>query len=1787
MDTAMENIDKRDIAIIGFSCRFPDAKDYQEFYLNLRTGKDSVRSLSEDRMKKTGGLKNYQHGGYLDNIDLFDHEFFNISYGEAINMAPEQRILMEVVYEAINDSGYSPDKFNNSRTSLYVSDTHLDYYTLAKEFDPTLYTGNINAILAGRISRYFNFRGTSLMVDTACSSSLVAVHLACNDLIIGDSDYAIACGCKLALFPLEKEDVIDIGISSKTGKARAFSDDADGTIGGEGFGCILLKPLEKAIEDKDFIHAIIKGTAVNQDGKLSGSLTAPDSIAQSEVIKECWSKANISPEEIGYIETHGTGTKLGDPIEVAGLNKAFEAYTKRKNFCAISSVKTNIGHTDSTAGMASLIKAILSIKNKELFPSLHFSKPNFLINFKESALFVNNTLQKWESEQPRIAGVSSFGLIGTNCHVVLKEAVRLKKEHSTNPGNRLLVISAKNKESLNSNIESLAAHLEQLQNKNSLDDISYTLLNGREHFNYRFAIMASGIPELISSLRDNNNDNKSLLYSNNIKTFFVFSGDTVTDKTIVLKLKENPIYKTYYDQCCSVAGFIQDNPSCIRFACQYAFFKTLQEFGADCRFLIGDGTGKITIAVIKGEMSFTAAIEALLHFKEINSQPTEERVKNLLSREDNNNVLFVEVGPEGNISRSLKRKQSEKIQTIVLEDEEDVILTFIKKLYLGGNKINWDQFGEKFPGNKIPLPAYKFKPVSCWLSQINDLSGESEFSNNILYNLQWTETALPTIVSQQKKNTFLVFKGECNLSDNLILEIKNSGNKCIKIDNGVNYLRINDNNYTIDILNEDHYRQLFSDITTNGSEPDTIIHTINYNPGSFKNGSYHENFKGSVSQFLLIKRLSLLTQDKKINVVFVTSNASRVLPEDHFVNPVCKMSEGILNAVKAENRKFNLHCIDINILKDSEKESAKLILKEIDSQQTIKFCAYRNNRRYVKILRQVKTQHDVPARIKAGGTYLVTGGAKGIGYEISKYITSKVSCRLIILGRSNENDSSQVELRNNLDRLRSNGSSIHYYEVDVSNKKKMVEIFDKINMYCNKLNGIIHSAGVPGERIPARDLTLPDFFKVLDPKVKGTLYLDELSSGLRPDFFVFFSTLNTYISQKNTIAYTAANTFLDAYPDFKKDSSTQYITINWPGWKKNDEQAVAIFNTDSDSLKPLSNQKGISAFEKIISSSLNNVAVIDANLDLIAGNDYFLIEEKNIEKENLKDDKDTGIVGVSTREKLREIWLRVLKAKTVGYDEDFFDLGGHSLNGSQIINRIRSVFGIEFEFDHILDYPTINTMADYLDGLGSVSEDHLSSQIKQADIREHYELSHSQMRFWILNSISDPAIYNAPSAYNLTGDVKPDQLQQAIKLLVERHESLRTIFIMIEGQPKQKIMRLMDVNTKMSYIELPDQTSDTRLKAMIQEEISKPFNIETEIPLRVKLFKVRQKEYIFVITLHHIVTDDVSTDVIINDLLLFYESIAEQKQLILKELKIQYKDYTEWHNQLLNHPSAEKHKTYWIDQFKGHIPVLEMSTVYPRAEIQTSRGKIIKKQIEENLEKDLRAFSKSKDVTLFMSMMASFNALLYCYSGKTDIVIGTPIAGREHSMLENQVGLYINFLPLRTRFASTDTILNLLSSFRDVALRGFEHQMYPFDKLVNDLKLKLKPGHNYLYDIGFTFHIDEEASVSGKLINGIKVEPIELDSNLVKTDIWMNILDRRDSIELVIEYNTDLFNHEFMDTFAEVYKLILRTMVLNGNTTLDNLRADSTREMFELKNKYLSVMKEKKKNNWKSFKTDL
>ncbi len=637
-----------EVAIIGISGRFSGGSTIDEFWKNLANGVEltSIFPSSQQKELESNGSKQtnktIKAGSILDNVEQFDASFFGFNPREAEVMDPQHRLFLECAWEALENAGYDSQR-EERPIGVYAGVGMSTYllYNLSPNQQLMESAGFLQTLIGvdkdyvpTRVSYKLNLKGPSVSVGTACSSSLVAVHLACQSLLSGECDMALAAGVSVKV-PQNELTLSPEGIISPDGQCRAFDAKANGTIGGNGIGVVVLKRLEDALTDGDYIYAVIKGSAINNDGALKVGYTAPSEEGQVRVIRAAQVMAEVEPETISYMETHGTGTPLGDPIEIAAMTRAFRASTDKKGYCAIGSVKTNIGHLDAAAGIAGLIKTVLALHHKLLPPSLHFQTPNPQIDFENSPFYVNTELSEWKANgTPRRAGVSSFGFGGTNAHVILEEAPA-KSTSSPSRNWQLLLLSAKTDSALETATTNLVNHLKQHPNLN-LADVAYTLQVGRRAFEHRRMVVVQDVEDAVKALESGNPQRVFTQFqeSGTRPIVFMFTGQGAQYVNMARELYQSEA--AFQEECDRCFSLLQphlgiDLRSCLYpsekdvekatqqlkqtaiaqpalFVIEYALAKLWMSWGVHPQAMIGHSIGEYVAACLAGVFSLEDAL---------------------------------------------------------------------------------------------------------------------------------------------------------------------------------------------------------------------------------------------------------------------------------------------------------------------------------------------------------------------------------------------------------------------------------------------------------------------------------------------------------------------------------------------------------------------------------------------------------------------------------------------------------------------------------------------------------------------------------------------------------------------------------------------------------------------------------------------------------------------------------------------------------------------------------------------------------------------------------------------------------------------------------------------------------------------------------------------------------------------------------------------------------------------------------------------------------------------------
>jgi acyl transferase domain-containing protein len=747
------------IAIVGIGCRFPGGlNDPNSLWHALSQGVDAVGPIPADRwsMEKyfdptpdaQGKIYVREAGTISTPVDSFDSTFFGISPREAEWIDPQQRLLLEVTWEALENAGIAPSRLRGSRTGVFVGACTSEFGQIlnkaSKQDELTEHygAGTANSVIAGRVSFTLGLQGPALVIDTSCSSSLVAVHNACNSLLTGESDNAIAAGVSLILSPDVMTFLCKARMVSRDGRSKSFDASADGYGRGEGCGVVILKRLSDAEKGGDNILAVLKATSVNQDGASSG-LTVPNGTAQVALIREALRKANLQPSDIDVIEAHGTGTPIGDPIEATALREVFSE-TTRTTPLIISSVKTNLGHLEAASGIAGLIKTVLCIQNKQIVAHLHFKQLNSMIDLQSIPATIPTSLKPWEqiNGRTRRAGVSSFGFSGTNAHAILEEYVdKRNKPHGSERPLHIILLSAQSKQGLEDMKKSYLSRFDANADAINIEDIAHTANCGRNHFSHRLAIIAAETSDMIIRLQQGDYvegvitpGQRRLGYA------FVFSSFNEQDGGIAAKLYEsNSFFRQCIDRCLNVGSTLgiceaisyQDTIPKLKddvqrrllsFAFQFALSELWQSFGITPDFVIARGDGRLAASLLAGEQDLQSCIRFLANSTDLDDKQFllwhDGKVATSASDDDLRELLTGGRTAVIQFGRPYEMKSTNTDLCFYQPSDETTVwrqlLDTLARLYLQGAAIDWLAFDSPYHHRRTVLPTYPFQRQKHW-----------------------------------------------------------------------------------------------------------------------------------------------------------------------------------------------------------------------------------------------------------------------------------------------------------------------------------------------------------------------------------------------------------------------------------------------------------------------------------------------------------------------------------------------------------------------------------------------------------------------------------------------------------------------------------------------------------------------------------------------------------------------------------------------------------------------------------------------------------------------------------------------------------------------------------------------------------------------------------------------------------------------------------------------------------------------------------------------------------------
>lgn len=1767
------------IAVIGMSGRFPGAPNLDVFFSNLSCGIDCVKDITAERLISSGLDPNidYMPYGHLDRIDLFDYVFFRLSKREAENMHPEQRLVLELVLEAMENSGYGYEHFTGTKTAVYLGGNFTtDFAKNITNIEPSIVTGNLNSISAGRISHMFNFSSTSIVVDTACSSSLIAIYEACQKIKSGEADYAIAGGVSLSIdFPKPEDYFIKIGIHSPDGKCKAFAKGADGIGAGEGGGILLLKSLDKAIEDNDIIHAIISGGAVNHDGGRSNGLTAPSPVAQTEVLTQAWSNAGISANDLSYIETHGTGTRLGDPIEIDGIKNAIGSLKEK---ITIGSVKSNIGHLNAAAGIASVIKCILSLKNKVLFPSLHFDIPNPFIDFEGSSVLVNTEFKEWKTQKNRrICGVSSFGISGTNGHLVLEEYIDRSSPRRNFYGPILLKISGRTLSSLTKLIYKVKESI--LIDENNLKDLLFTLNTGRADYDYRVCYCADNQEDLVRKISRTLDEGQFLsLKKNTNKKLVLLLGDDdfakVNDLDLDSSLCSNEIYD--YKRTKNI-DLTKGQLTAIR---QINFYNKLADSGIIVDSTIAYGIGKVAKKVINGELSLYQALEQILTEEML--QKPEIELSKLNSAIDNiggiSNILFL----TPNKNNGLANVVQEKFRRSVLISIDDPQIMkwedFLVNIYIEGGKIKWEKLFPSRLFRRVNAPTYEFDREHCWPYEYANRDSFYKW----FYQLKWEK--INTIEIQDvprisDSKVFLLISDKIGLSS----EIRKlfPRDKIIEVKYGTEYVNDKNCNFIIDPFSERDQQNMLNEVLASFGKIDSIIYMNDLvdqgEVDELNDEIVHNDFLKI--QYTFLKSVSIFFDKGLISIMYLSRNSFSVRNGDFTSNPIIAATVGLYRSVQSDYPQIGVSCLDFGYNYEKGNIAIK-IFEEIQCRNRFFLTSFRNDEKYVQKLVAIKDVRDSEndeIKLVSGGVYLITGGATGIGCVLANEIATKINCTIILFGRTNlpdrsfwneelhKNPNNEISIRIRAIReLEAKGVKVDYYSLDISCEKQMKDVFNSIEMRYKSINTIIHAAGVIPEwvKIPEKEYGIIQ--RGLSAKIYGALLLRKYYKRYKGVNFIFISSVNSIVPQKYSIEYTAANAFLDSYAEYYSNKGENFVSINWPGWNDTGmvlSGKVKINRNKNEVLKTISSFEARPIFSLILRMNFSNIIVANIDLKRFSNNPFFLVDEQF----DISVHEEDGFIkklpeSFSEYDRLiASIWHEVLGVSNLDQNANFFELGGHSLNASQVINRIKERIGVSISWKDFYSCTTLGELANfvYKEENNRRENNELSFVTEES---EKFDLSYFQQDIYLADVMEGTiSAFNMAVSFRIKGKLDVELLQDCIDYLIFKYDVFRTSIVEDEGIIGQQIHPIDTVSCRIIVKDFTDKSIDkVLLDEYILKLIDEKFDLQIAPLLRVHVIKMSTTESIVLFTMHHIIGDIWSLDILFEEVAKLYVNKKRRDYGIVE--KAVYRDFVSLQKLQNVQGNWDKHRRYWNEMFSDRPTVLSLPTDFPRPKEKSIKGSNRSFSIGHDKVNSLKIFSKKNRVSLFSSLLSTVFILLRDYSGMDDITIGIPVSVRDQVNQEKAIGNFVNLVPLRIKIQDDIKLSDFVKSVQFKLIEALEHKAYPYSEIVKDLQLERDASRGLLFDVisTMTNTVVDFSGLNNE--SSIEIEQYFVDRKVSIFDLNFTFNEFDNDLRVFIDYNPSLYSERKIDRVKENFQNLLNHIIEDSDKLMSNINCVSLLE---------------------------
>jgi acyl transferase domain-containing protein len=1175
--------------------------------------------------------------------------------------------------------------------------------------------------------------------------------------------------------------------------------------------------------------------------------------------------------------------------------------------------------------------------------------------------------------------------------------------------------------------------------------------------------------------------------------------------------------------------------------------------------------------------------------------------------------ILLEVGPGQALTALARQQPRQGAQTTVLastrhrhETRSDVavVLETLGQLWLAGVRVDWTAFSADEQRRRLPLPTYPFERQRYWIEpqrQTGTQRGLSQRKADVadwFYIPSWKLSLPPaplqpgTLAELGARWLVCIDDGDMGLA--LVNRLEQAGQDVIAVRAGPRFERLADRVYTLDPRSADDYAALVQELRSLDKLPDIVVHLWSLTPPSAQPGSAlfkQAQDRGYYSLLFMCHALEAAQISAPLRIEVVSNqlhsitDAEVALPEKATLLGPCKV-------IPQEYPNITCHCIDI-VAPAPDAQASRLIeqvLAEIAANTPDRVIAYRGGQRWVQTFEQVRLDDGVkPSRaLRDQGVYLITGGLGNVGLLLAKQL-AQTGTRLTLLGRSAlpprdewprwlETHEPREELSHKMRsvlELEALGAEVLVLAADVADAEQMRAALAQTTARFGALHGVIHAAGITsGASIfqPISAIRRDESEAQFQPKAYGLYVLAELLRGQALDFCLLISSNATILGGLGLVAYSAANLFMDAFAaQQSKLGAVSWISSNWDGWPaRADDRLQAAVSTSLDQYA-MTPKAAVDAFSRIVTRATVAQLAVSAG-DLPARIDFWIRQlaaaraaEQHTDAPELHPRPELQSSYVAPRnaieQALADMWQTLLGIDEVGVEDNFFRLGGHSLLATQLTSRVRDTFKLALPVRSLFEAPTIAALAKRIEQ--ALAEQRTTSGPKprrRSATTRTFPASFAQQRLWFLDQL-EPGnpFYNDAAAVRLSGALNLAALGRSLAAVVRRHEALRTTFAAQDGDPVQVIAPVGPVAiTLIDLRALPAAEREPTLLALAGQERLRSFDLSRGPLLRVGVLRLDQTEHVLFLTMHHIIADAWSMGILIRELAALYDACVAGQPSPLPALPIQYADFAIWQRERLQGEGDQAESplqaqlAYWRGALANAPSLLALPTDRPRPATQSYLGATHMLTLPRSVVDALAALSQQAGATLFMTLLATFQLLLACYSGQDDIVVGTNVANRNQTETEGIIGFFVNMLVLRSDLSGDPTFRELLGRVREVALNAYAHQDVPFEQLVAELRPERNRSYAPLFQVVFTL---QNAPLALPQMPGLTMTPLKIASSTAKYDIVFNIAEGEQGLIGALEYNTQLFDAATITRLASHFATLLEAISTHADERLSALAA--------------------------------